>query len=165
MAKNVDKIAERVRNDLASGEQLLAAVKVTPRGTIEHGILGAAGAVSLGAAGAIVGSTLGKTTADSGAEEREAAGIDLGHNSQVLAGLTNQRLLMWKLSALGGKPKELLASIDVRDLTGMIMGESKLLGQTMPEIVCTTSSGAEFGLRVAKVHRSQAMELLAAAGF
>ncbi len=165
MTKNIDKIADRIRNDLASGEQLLAAVKVTPRGSIEQGILGAAGAVSLGAAGAILGSKLGETTADAGTDEREAAGIDLGQSSQVLAGLTNQRLLMWKLSALGGKPKELLASIDVGDLAGMTMGESKLFGQTMPEIVCTTSSGAEFGLRVAKVHRSQAMELLAAAGF
>ncbi len=164
MADKVDRIRDRVKGDLRPDENLLAAVKVTPRGTIEQGILGAAGAVAGGMVGLVTGSKLGESKREAGDQERAAAGLDLGDESQVLAGVTEHRLLMWKLAKLGGKPKGLLASIDLSAIASMTLGEGKLMGQTMPEIVCTTTDGAEFGLRVAKIHRSRAQELIAAAG-
>lgn len=164
MAAKIDKIREKVQGDLQPGESLLAAVKVTPRGTIDQDILGVAGLVAGGAIGMFAGSKLGNSKREAGDQERSAVGLDLGSESQVLAGVTDSRLLMWKLAKLGGKPKELLAGIDLADISSMTLGEGKLMGQTMPEIVCATTDGSEFGLRVAKIHRSLAEELIAAAG-
>jgi len=164
MADKLEKIADKVQADLNPGESLLAAVKVTPRGTIEQGILGAAGAVAGGALGLAIGSKVGESKREAGDAERASAGLDLGNESQVLAGVTGTRLLMWRLTKLGGKPKELLAGLDLSDISSMTLGEGKLMGQTMPEIVCTTTNGAEFGLRVAKVHRKGAEALIAAVG-
>jgi len=163
MAGKLDKIIDRVKSDLQPGETLLAAVKVTPRGTIEQGILGAAGLMGGGVIGLAVGSKIGQSKRNDGDEERAAVGLDLGGAEQVLAGVTGSRLLMWKISKLGGKPKELLAEIDLADVSSMTLGEGKLMGQTMPEIVCATTGGAEFGLRVAKVHKKSGEALIAAA--
>jgi len=164
MADKLDKIAQRVQADLNPGESLLAAVKVTPRGTIEQGILGAAGAVAGGALGIVIGSKVGESGREAGDRERASAGLDLGNEAQVIAGVTQTRLLMWKMAKLGGKPKELLADLDLSDISSMTLGDGKLMGQTMPEILCTTTDGAEFGLRVAKVHKKNAAALIAAAG-
>jgi len=164
MTDKIDKIRSRVSGDLLPGEVLEAAVKVTPRGNIESTTLGMAGGMAAGVVGLMAGEKLGESARESGAEERSAAGIDLGGEAQVLAGVTDQRLLMWKLSALGGKPKELLASMPLTEIASMELGEGKLMGQKMPEIICETTSGAVFGLRVAKVHKKDAETLIAASG-
>jgi len=164
MASKLDKIREKVTADLNPGETLLAAVKVTPRGTMDQGILGMAGFNAGGVLGLAIGSKAGQSKRDKGDKERAAAGLDLGKEEQVLAGVTQTRLLMWKIAKLGGKPKELLAGLDLSGISSMTLGEGKLMGQTMPEIVCTTTDGAEFGLRVAKVHKKNAEALIAASG-
>jgi len=163
MAGKLDKIIDKVKADLQPGETLLAAVKVTPRGTIDQGILGMAGLMGGGVIGLAVGNKIGQSKRDDGDEERAAVGLDLSGAEQVLAGVTGSRLLMWKISKLGGKPKELLAELDLAEISSMVLGEGKLMGQTMPEIVCTATSGAEFGLRVAKVHKKGAEALITAA--
>ncbi len=163
MASKLDKYRDKVSADLQPGETLLGVVKVTPRGTVEQGIWNAAGGMAAGFVGIVAGQKMGEPKRAAGEDERAAAGIDIGSASQVLAGVTELRLLIWKLSALGGKPKELLASVELKDIASMTLGEGKLMGQTMPEISCTTVGGSEFGLRVAKVHKSDAQSMIAAA--
>ncbi len=109
----------------------------------------------------IVGQKAGSGPSDQGRAEREAAGVDVGNASQVLLGVTDRRVVMIKLSALG-RAKEILAAVDRTAITTAEMGETKLFGQSMAEIVLTLNGGAEVGFGVAKVHRRDGDAVLVA---
>lgn len=123
--KKLQPVAEDV---LESGERLLGAVRASGRGVTRAVIGGAAGAVggvtaapAMGGVGAVIGSEAGAADRAEGRQEEEAAGLP-PLPPQMALGLTDRRLLIFKRSALSGKPKELVAQIP-RDRIEGIEGE------------------------------------------
>ncbi|MDW3220514.1 MAG: hypothetical protein R8F63_18040 [Acidimicrobiales bacterium] len=165
---NTAKMTKQCAAMLDTGETILAATKAMPRGAVNEVILGAAGAVVGGTVapaaagvGAVLGSRAGEGVGDAGRDERAEAGLDVGNASQVLLAVTDQRVALFAVNAFG-KPKELTAAIG-RDRIGAVsMGETKVFGQTMAEIVLTLDTGAEVGFGVAKVHRKHGDAVVAA---
>lgn len=167
---NTEKMTKKCAALLDPGESIVAAAKVMPRGASHETILGAAGAVVGGsvtpvatAAGAVLGSAAGQSVGDAGREERAEAGLDVGAAQQALLAVTGRRIALFAVNAFG-KPKELSASVDRNRVTRATMGETKLFGQTMAEIVLTLDTGAEVGFGVAKVHRKHGDAVVAALG-
>ena len=153
---------------LEPGERAVAGTKAMPRGAAHEAILGAAGGVAggtvapaLAGAGFLAGAQAGEGAGDEGRAERADAGVDVGRAQQILLVVTDRRLLLctttWR-----GKPKEVAAALDRTAIQGVAMGEAKLFGQRMPEIVLTLASGAEVGFGVAKVNRSDGEAVVAA---
>ena len=166
----LEKVREQAAGLLEAGETIEAAAKVMPRGAAHEAILGGAGAVggmaggaALAGAGAVIGAKAGEATGDAGRAEREEAGLDVGKATQVIFAVTDRRIVLLKRSALG-KPKEVLAGLEREHVTSVVMGSSKLFGQTMPEIQLTLASGAEAGFGVAKVDRKDGEAVIAALG-
>ena len=163
MATNVKKTAALVAADLEPGEPLLAAVKASPAGQAHQQILGMAGMSQLGVPGAVAGTRLGERWSEAGEAARADAGIDTGQAMQVLVGLTDRRLLMWRVGGLRGRPRELIGALARADIDRLELGTTSLFGFTQPEVVVHTTAGASFGLAVAKVNRTDAEHLVAAA--
>ena len=164
----LDKFRAQAAGLLEAGETVEAVAKVTPRGVAEEFIIrGAAGAgagavsPTLWAAGAAAADGMASSAGDEGRDERAEAGIDLGNAQQVIFAVTGQRLVFFKRSALG-KPKEILASLPRNEVAAAVMGETKLFGQTMPEIQLTNAAGAEVGFGVAKIDRKDGEAIVAA---
>ncbi len=161
MTTNPAKITALVAADLEPGETLLAAAKASPAGRAHQQILGTAGMSQLGIAGAVAGNRIGERWNEAGHSAREDAGIDTGPTMQVLAGLSDRRFLLWKVGGLRSRPQELLGSITRDDIDRIELGTTSLFGFTQPEIVVHTTTGASFGLAVAKIHRGDAEHLVA----
>jgi hypothetical protein len=164
----LDAMIKRIGPSIPAGESVLAATKATPRGAAHAAILGAAGAVGgatvaggLAGAGAVAGGHAGATAGEAGRAERDDAGVDVGSASQVLLVATDRSVLLFALSGLG-RPKDLTAQLDRDRISSVAIGETKLFGQKMMEIVITTATGAEAGFGVAKVHRRQGEAVMAA---
>ena len=165
---NIEKMQRKCSPVLEPGETLVAAAKAMPRGSVHEIILGAAGGVAAAGVspgllgpGIIAGQKAGSSRTAEGKAEREAAGVNVGSAVQVLLGVTDRRVVLISLSTLG-KAKEVLAAADLSDIASVVMGESKLFGQTMAEIVLTLDGGAEVGFGVAKVHRKDGDSVVAA---
>lgn len=165
---NIDKLQQRCAGLLADGERLVAATKAMPRGSAHEIILGAAGSVTggtisplLAGAGAMVGARAGSQEGDRGRSERSAAGVDVAAATNILLAVTDRRVVLLKLSSFG-KPKAVEAALARRAIAGVVMGETKLFGQRMAEIVLTTTEGHEVGFGVAKVHRRDGEAVVAA---
>jgi hypothetical protein len=163
-----EAMIRRIAPLLPEGESVLAATKAIPRGSAHDAILGIAGAVGggvvspgLAGAGVVAASGVDSGAGSSGREEREEAGLDVGRASQVLLVVTESSILLFALSALG-RPKDLTAQLDRSCIASVAEGTVKLFGQKMEEIVITTDTGSEIGFGVAKVHRSQGREVMAA---
>jgi hypothetical protein len=163
-----EAMIRRIAPLLPEGESVLAAAKAIPRGSAHDAILGIAGAVGggvvspgLAGAGVVAASGVDSGAGSSGREEREEAGLDVGRASQVLLVVTESSILLFALSALG-RPKDLTAQLDRSCIASVAKGTVKLFGQKMEEIVITTDTGSEIGFGVAKVHRSQGREVMAA---
>ncbi len=153
---------------LDDGEHPIAAVKALPRGSVHEAILGAAGAVAGGTvspaaagAGLAAGQRAGEGAADRGRTERAEAGVDVGHEHHVLLVVTDRRLAVCS-TTWRGRPKAVVAALDRAAIAAVALGETKLFGQKMPEIVLTTSAGAEVGFGVAKVNRADGEAVVAA---
>ncbi len=145
---------------LDPGERPLAAVKAMPRGAAQETILGAAGGVAggsvspaLAGGGFVLGQKAGESAGDQGRAEREEAGVDVGRAQQVCLVVTDRRLVLCRTN-WRGKPKDVMAALDRSAIAKVELGETKLFGQKMAEIVLTTSTGAEVGFGVAKINRS-----------
>ena len=167
----LDKFRTQAAPLLDAGETVEAVAKVTPRGAahevISRGAGGAgglaAGGAALAGAGAVIGGALGEQAGDAGRDEREAAGLGVGNEMQVIFAVTDRRVVLFKRSAFG-KPKEILAALEREHVAEVHMGSSKLFGQTMPEIQLTLASGVEAGFGVAKVDRKDGEAVVAALG-
>ncbi|MCP3936475.1 MAG: hypothetical protein GY708_14000 [Actinomycetia bacterium] len=166
----MDKTIQRCLPLLDAGEQIAAAVKVLPRGAAHEAILGAAGAVAGGTlspiaagAGGVLGHRAGAAEGEAGRSERAEADLHVGSASQVLLAVTDRRVALFELGAFG-KPKELAASLGRDRIKSVEFGETKLFGQKMGEIVIGTDDGSTVGFGVAKVHRRQGEEVVAALG-
>ena len=164
----LDKVREQAAGLLDAGETIEAVAKVTPRGAAHEAILGGAGAVggaaagaALAGAGAAIGAKAGESAGDAGRAERDEAGLDVGNATQVIFAVTDRRIVLFKKSAFG-KPKEVLAGLERAHVTSVVMGETSLFGQTMPEIQLTLASGAEAGFGVAKIDRKDGEAVIAA---
>ncbi len=156
---NVDKLRKKIEPMVPPGETVIALTKAVPRGAAHEIILGAAGAVGgataapvLAGAGGVLGSTAGQGHGDAGRAERAEADLDVGRATNVLLVATDQSVMVFALSGLG-RPKEAPARLDRSQITSVGIGEARLFGQKMMEIVVVTATGAEAGFGVAKVHR------------
>jgi hypothetical protein len=130
-------IVKRVNKNCAAdlgGEQVLAATLGTPLG-------GFANQVAFGAVGGLIGSAAGSAmqSRERKAAEKtdEADGVVKGEHTLankipqlpcVLA-LTEQRLLIFKQGSVSGKPKELVASFDRSQISGLDVEVGKLKGK------------------------------------
>ncbi len=116
---NVVKKIEKARSGLgmASGETILAACTTNPKGTMKRGMAAGLGGV-VGAAIAARGSG-SEASAPAGLAERFVP----GQNALVL---TDQRLFLANLSALTGKPKEVVAEWTRAELASITVEETKL---------------------------------------
>ena len=158
----IEKLLKNVSSDLDSDETLLAAVKAAPQGMTDSALMGAAGATAAGGLGAMVGSAMGRKTKEAGLHARAAAGIDLGRATQVIAGLSSERFLIWNTSAFLGRPRELLAEIPRDVIESITLEKSSLIGMPMAALRVTLTSEASFDLMVAKVHKKAALALVEA---
>lgn len=116
---NVAKKIEKVREDLAFSpdERVVAACSTNPKGTVSRmtamqlgGVLGAVAADKLTDKG---------RTDGSGFAERFVPG-------QNFLVLTSRRMLLVKMSALTGKPKELLAQWGRNEVADIVVEEGRL---------------------------------------
>ncbi len=152
MSAKWDKLVRGITADMEPGETILSAVKATPAGEAEAGILGAAAGVALGAGGFVGGAEAG---AELGAEERsgtEAAGVASSKGRQVVVVLTDRRILVYT-AGFSGKAKDFLGAIPLSEVSSVEMGTMKLFGQSMPQIYVTTTAGHTAGFGVAKIHK------------
>ncbi|GJM37019.1 MAG: hypothetical protein DHS20C19_03860 [Acidimicrobiales bacterium] len=167
---NTAKMTKQCAAMLGAGETIVAATKAMPRGAVNEVILGAAGAVAGGTVapvaagvGAVLGSKAGESLSEAGRDERTEAGLDVGNASHVLLAVTDRRVALFAINAFG-KPKELTAAIGRDRITAVTMGQTKVFGQSMAEIVLALDTGAEVGFGVAKVHRKHGDAVVAALG-
>jgi hypothetical protein len=165
---NTEKMTQKCAAMLDTSETIVAAAKVMPRGATQEMILSAAGAVAGGTVapaaagvGAVLGSAAGQGVGDAGRDERTEAGMDVGGAQQVLLAVTDRRVVLFAVSAFG-KPKELTTAVDRTRIRSVALGEAKLFGQTMAEVVITLDTGAEVGFGAAKVHRRDAEAVVVA---
>lgn len=119
---NVVKKIEKARSDLglAPGEQVLAGCTTNPKGTMTRMTAQQLG----GIAGALVADRKARRADDAVSDEIGlAAAFVPGQNFLVL---TDHRLLLVKMSAMTGKPKELLASWTRGELADIVVEEGRL---------------------------------------
>ncbi len=116
---NVAKKIEKARSGLGmpTDEQIVAACTTNPKGTMKRGVAAGIGGV-VGAAIA----TRGGTAAEPG-EPGLADRFVAGQNAMVL---TDRRLFLAKLSALTGKPKEIVAEWARPEVVAISVEETKL---------------------------------------
>ncbi|MCZ7527150.1 MAG: hypothetical protein M5U14_12665 [Acidimicrobiia bacterium] len=162
MGDYVAKIAGRVSADLEPGERLLAAMKAMPRGAVKAIVYPAAGMANLGVAGAVAGSEIADRHAAEGRDEAEAVGVET--NAQMITGLTDRRILLWKMGGLRAAPKHVLGELPRAQVASVTMGTAKVLGQTMAEVTVTTTDGAQLHLQVPRVQRREAERFVEAFG-
>ncbi len=155
MGGKLDKLVAGVTDDLEPGEEILAAVKGIPDGEAEAGILGAAGGVSLGAAGLLYGGQLGDSLGEERRAGTDAAGVASSKGKQVAVVLTDRRILVFTVG-FSGKAKECLGVIPRSDIAEMALGTTSLFGQKMPLVSVTTNGGHTAGFGVAKIHKAKA---------
>ena len=147
-----DKLVRGIIENLDSGEEILSAVKGIPDGEAEAGVLGAAGGVSLGAAGFIIGAEMGSDVGEEKRSGTEAAGVASSKGKQVAIVLTDRRVLVYTVG-FSGKAKDLLGVIPRSAVAEVAMSTTKLFGQTMPLLVVTTADGNTAGFGIAKIHK------------
>ena len=118
---NVKKKVEKAKAEntgIRPGEVVLAGCTTNPAGTMKKMVAkelsGAIGAIASGPKGSEGGAPDG-----SGMAERFVAG-------QNFVVLTDQRLLLMKMSAMTGKPKELLAEWNREDVASVVVEKGKL---------------------------------------
>ncbi len=161
MGRKLDKLLQGLTDHLEPGEEVLAGVKAIPDGEAEAGILGAAGAVSLGAVGLMFGSKLGSGVGEDRRTGNEAAGVVSSKGRQVALVLTDRRVLVFALG-LSGKAKDLLGVIPRDEITDIAMGTTKLFGQSMPLVSVITRGGQTAGFGVGKIRKASAVALIEA---
>ena len=118
---NVVKKIEKARGSLGvpADEQIVAACTTNPKGTMKRSVaVGLGGAVGAAIA-ARGGKSDGAATNAPGLADRFVA----GQNALVL---TDRRLLLAKLSALTGKPKEVVAEWARADVAAISVEETRL---------------------------------------
>lgn len=138
-------------------------MKGIPDGEAEAGILGAAGGVSLGAAGFLFGGELGNSLGEERRSGTEAAGVGSSKGRQVAVLLTDRRILVFSVG-FSGKAKECLGVIPREEIAKVALGITGLFGQKMPLVAITTSGGHTAGFGVAKIHRAKATAFIDAYG-
>jgi hypothetical protein len=159
---NIEKLLKAVSGDLETGEKLLAAVKAAPQGMTDSALMASAGATAAGGLGALVGSAMGRKTKEAGMQARAAAGIDLGRATQVIAGLSTTRFLIWNTSAFLSRPKELLAEIPRDAIESITLEKGTLIGMPMAALRVLLKTEECFDLMVARVHKKYAIALVEA---
>jgi hypothetical protein len=75
--------------------------------------------------------------------------------------VTDRRLVLCALN-WRGRPKEAIAALDRAAIGSVTKGATRLFGQSMTEIVVTTTAGADAGFGVARIHRGDGDAVMAA---
>ncbi|MHB0915921.1 MAG: hypothetical protein ACYC4M_09640 [Thermoleophilia bacterium] len=143
MADQTRKLAKRAREVLESGEDLVAGVRVTLKGTA----VGMGLAVGLGGIGGIA---IGSKLMDKGREAAsDHSGIEL---TQLMAlGLTDRRLIIWKRSQATGKTREIIGEIPLVEVVDVSF-EPRKLGD---RLTLTLTGDRSLELEVARIDKGQ----------
>ncbi len=150
----------RIIDDLEPDEQVVDAIRATPGGELERVIGGAAGGVALGALGFVVGAGLGERAGREARAAAEEVGVQ-AKGVDVMLVLTDRRLLVYQLG-MTGKPKERIGSLSRCEIADLNEGRLRILGQQMPALKVTTTSGASTAFGVARIRRAQLASFLEA---
>lgn len=151
------KIGKSVGNDLG-GEELKFATIVQPMGSMNRQV----GFQVAGVVGAVISSRGAKQKVEAvdGLGEGMAEAIPAGKN--LVVGLTPTRMLVWEHGAMSGKPKDLVASISLRDVTSFDYEKGKLSSQ----VVVRFTDNSAWGFEVARLNNvdgfKESFEALAA---
>ncbi len=133
MVDFVKKVNKNCAADLG-GEQVLAATFGTPLGSLVNQVgFGAVG----GLVGAAAGSAMQSRERKAAEKTDEADGVVKGEHTLAnkipplacVIALTEQRLLVFKHGSVSGKPKELVASFDRSQVSGLEVEMGKLKGK------------------------------------
>ena len=116
----VKKIKKARADDLADGEELLAATVGQPMGTFSRQALGG-----------IVGVLAAKKVADRKLATLDGAGdsgiaATVPGNQQLVIGVTDRRVLFYIQGVMSGTPKELAAAIDLSNVHEMSLEKHKM---------------------------------------
>ena len=133
------KLTESVAALVGSGEEVLAAVAVQPKGS------GNAGAVG-GIAGAVIGGRGGKETQESS----KRTGIEVPRWAALA--VTRQRLLILKMNAMGTKADGIASEIPIAEVESITVSKSLLRRQ-----VTLNARGGTFAF---EAHKSTPVESL-----
>jgi hypothetical protein len=152
-----DKIARRARG-LEPGERLEAACKAMVADQIAATILFTAGTVAAGAAGGMAAARITERAPESDEPPAELAGAP-----QMILGLTDRRLLAWRMSGFLARPKEVLGSIDRARITGARLEETKIMGFRAGRLLIDLAdTDRPLDLSVPRVQLAEAQALVAA---
>lgn len=156
-----DKIAHRAAG-LDPDERLLAACKAMIADQVAATILFTAGAVAAGAPGAIASTRL--ETGD-GSAEAAATAADLATAPQMILGLTDRRLLAWRMSGFLARPRDLLGTIDRARITSARLEETKIFGFRAGRLLIDLRDSPQpLDFSVPRAHLAEAAALVAALG-
>jgi hypothetical protein len=139
MAKTIDVVAKLAAPHLAAGETVHEAVRVNLAGTVA--------ATAAGALGGAVGAVIADKAATPGRESATEAGFPTDRQ-QALA-VTDQRILVFRRSALSGKPKDLVGEVPLAAVAG-IEHQPGRMGDTLR---FTMASGHQTQFECVKVDR------------
>ena len=116
--KKVEKAADVMK--LRAGENVVAACTTNPKGSVKR--------MTAIQVGGLVGAAVAAAT-DKGGKAEETAPDSLASRypeGQMFLVVTTQRLLVAKVAAMSGKPKELMAEWDRGEVSGILVEKGKL---------------------------------------
>jgi hypothetical protein len=151
---NLSKFNSRVSEDLHSGESVLVYVNVSIKGNVDQFILGQSASLYGGVTDIIFGKTVRKRIQE-GQAEQQASGIHLDDIPEGIAGLTQQRFILWSRTVFG-KPKELVFSIDRKMIRNIEMSKGKIVMMPMPAMRIILTDGSYLELLVGKIYEGRA---------
>jgi hypothetical protein len=150
-----DKIARRARG-LEPGERLLAACKAMVADQVAAVILFTAGTVAAGAAGAMAAAQATGRADDEPPPELAGA-------PQMILGLTDRRLIAWRMSGFLARPKEVVGSLPRARITGARLEETKVMGFRAGRLLIDLAdTDRPLDLSVPRVQLAEAQALVAA---
>ena len=133
MAKIADVMRKADPSALAPDENYVAASRVLPKGSaLGIGISALGGALS----GSVGSSMIGESVESAA----EAIGSDAA--AQMAFGLTQRRIVVWKCSAVSGKPTEVIGEITFDSIESVSFEKGRFSGTLLMEF--TSGSTAEF---------------------
>jgi hypothetical protein len=142
VALDLNKLARLVADDLRPGETFTAATKCVPKGMIaKQAAFGAFGALgALAAPGS----------------KQEVAGAPLP--KALVLGLTDQRLFVFKVSQLSGRPVGVHASVELAAVSKFDSGKGHTIGLKQLNMTIQASDGRAISVEVPRVYFSTGLK-------
>jgi|GEM_PF-2415603 len=136
MSKLVVKTTKIVAPALESGEQVLAATRVMPRGGIRR--------AGTGALGGAIGAAIAVATAT----EQSHGEMELPTKAPMVLAVTDRRLLSVGVSLMSGGPKDYLGAVALSELVSCTADESRSVGMKMIAVELEFRNGSSLSVEV-----------------